>query len=76
MNALVDAMAEAFPLLAKGDDVGFMNKVSLLVPASQNGPDGKAVKTSDAGKAAKAPGGGKAVKTSGDGKAARTNGKE
>jgi PTH1 family peptidyl-tRNA hydrolase len=42
MNALVDAMAEAFPLLAKGDDIGFMNKVSLLVPASQNGADNKA----------------------------------
>lgn len=42
MNALVDAMAEAFPLLAKGDDVGFMNKVSLLVPASQTGADTKA----------------------------------
>jgi PTH1 family peptidyl-tRNA hydrolase len=41
MSALVDAMAEAFPLLAKGDDVGFMNKVSLLVPASQNGADTK-----------------------------------
>ena len=39
MNALIDAMAEAFPLLAKGDGVGFMNKVSLLVPASQNGAD-------------------------------------
>jgi PTH1 family peptidyl-tRNA hydrolase len=39
MAALIDAMAEAFPLLAKGDGVGFMNKVSLLVPASQNGAD-------------------------------------
>ena len=39
MDVLCDAMANAFPLLAKGDGVGFMNKVSLLVPAAANGTD-------------------------------------
>ena len=39
MDALCDAITEAFPLLAKGDGVGFMNKVSLLVPAAANGAD-------------------------------------
>lgn len=39
MDALVDAIADAFPLLAKGNEVGFMNKVSLLVPAAENGTD-------------------------------------
>ena len=39
MDMLCDAMASAFPLLAKGDGVGFMNKVSLLVPAAASGLD-------------------------------------
>lgn len=34
MSPLLEAIAQAFPLLAKGDGVGFMNKVSLLVPAA------------------------------------------
>ena len=42
MDTLVDAIAQAFPLLAAGNDVGFMNKVSLLAPASQDGAPGKA----------------------------------
>lgn len=42
MDALVEAMAEAFPLLATGDEVGFMNKVAILAPASQNGAEPKA----------------------------------
>jgi peptidyl-tRNA hydrolase len=47
MDKLTDAMAEAFPLLAKGDGVGFMNKVSLLVPASDNDVEEKAGKTAN-----------------------------
>ena len=39
MTSLLDAITEAFPLLAKGDGVGFMNKVSLLVPASSLAAD-------------------------------------
>lgn len=42
MDALIDAIADAFPLLAKGNEIGFMNKVSLLVPAAQDGTNGKA----------------------------------
>lgn len=49
MGALIEAMADAFPLLAKGDGVAFMNKVSLLVPASQNGAEDKAT-TNETGK--------------------------
>jgi PTH1 family peptidyl-tRNA hydrolase len=30
LDALLDAVAEAAPLLARGDDAGFMNKVALL----------------------------------------------
>lgn len=47
MDKLTGAMAEAFPALAKGDGVGFMNKVSLLVPASDNGADEPAGKTAN-----------------------------
>lgn len=39
LSPLLDAIAEAFPLLAKGDGVGFMNKVSLLVPAASTAED-------------------------------------
>lgn len=41
MDKLVDAITDAFPLLAKGNEIGFMNKVSLLVPAAKNATDGK-----------------------------------
>ena len=35
VDKLCDAMAEAFPFLAKGDEAGFMNKVALLAPAPE-----------------------------------------
>jgi len=34
LEALLDGIAEAAPLLAKGDDAGFMNRVALAVQAS------------------------------------------
>lgn len=34
LQTLLDGIAEAAPLLAKGDDAGFMNKVALTVQAS------------------------------------------
>jgi PTH1 family peptidyl-tRNA hydrolase len=33
-----DAMADAFPLLVKGDEPGFMNKVHMLAPAPESPP--------------------------------------
>ena len=35
-----DAIADAFPALAKGDETGFMNKVHLLAPAPETRPPG------------------------------------
>lgn len=35
LDLLLDAIADAAPLLVKGDDSGFMNKVSLAVPRAQ-----------------------------------------
>ena len=42
---MLSAIAEAAPLLAKDDDVGFMNKVALLLA-----PPEKKEKPDDAGK--------------------------
>ena len=42
IDPLIDAIAEAFPLLAAGDDSGFMSRVALLSrppdPTPKNGP--------------------------------------
>jgi PTH1 family peptidyl-tRNA hydrolase len=40
LEALLDAVAEAAPLLASGDDSGFMNKIALLTrpPEAQRSP--------------------------------------
>lgn len=48
LTGLLDAVADAMPLLVKGDEAGFMNRVSLLVAP----PKGDKPKT-EAGKAAK-----------------------
>ncbi|HUJ46741.1 MAG TPA: aminoacyl-tRNA hydrolase [Rhizomicrobium sp.] len=49
---LLSAIAEAAPLLAKDDDVGFMNKVALILkpPAKNPPPDKKDVSRGDAEK--------------------------
>ncbi len=45
LNLLLDAIAEAMPLLAAGEDDRFMNKVAVLAP-----PPGSETKTSPSGK--------------------------
>ncbi len=37
LERLLDAVAEAFPLLAEGDDNGFMTRVALLAPPPASG---------------------------------------
>jgi PTH1 family peptidyl-tRNA hydrolase len=41
LEPLLDAIADAAPLLAKNDDNGFMNKVSLAVPTKEKKPYAK-----------------------------------
>ncbi|WP_428246295.1 aminoacyl-tRNA hydrolase [Ferrovibrio sp.] len=38
LNPLLDAIADAAPALARGDDVGFMNKVALKLTPPRNEP--------------------------------------
>lgn len=40
LEPLLDAVAEAAPLLAAGDDAGFMNRVALLTQRAQPAPAG------------------------------------
>ena len=35
-DKLCDAIADALPILVKGDEAGFMNKVHLLAPAPED----------------------------------------
>ena len=44
LDPLLDAVADAFPLLAKGDDSGFMNKVALVTAPPKPKPPGDAAK--------------------------------
>ncbi len=46
LEPLLEAMADAVPLLVKGDDNGFMNKVSLAVPTKE--PKGSAKEQGEA----------------------------
>ncbi len=41
LDPLLDAFAEAAPLLAAGDDAGCMNKIALLTqpPKAERGPE-------------------------------------
>ncbi|PHP67371.1 aminoacyl-tRNA hydrolase [Zhengella mangrovi] len=57
LEPLMDAIADAAPLLAKGDDAGFMNRVSVLT-RPQHADAGKA----DAAPAARSPAAGKSAK--------------
>ena len=38
-NSLIDAVADAFPLLVKGDDPGFMTRVALLTRPPESKTD-------------------------------------
>lgn len=49
IDPLIDAVAEAFPLLVKGDDPGFMSRIALLTrpPESKSDKPAKSAKKGD-----------------------------
>jgi PTH1 family peptidyl-tRNA hydrolase len=56
LEPLLDAIADAAPLLVKGDDNGFMNKVSLAMPTKEKKPYAKDAGTASASEPAKPKG--------------------